>query len=45
MTAMKEYEVRYPAAKGAGVSLARHHFGVLDRPVKYMILIVPPESP
>ena len=42
---MKEYEVRYPAAKGAAVSLARRHFGVLDRPVKYMILIVPPESP
>ncbi len=44
VTAMHAYAERYAAGPIEIVYLARRHFGVLDRPVQYQILIIPPES-
>jgi hypothetical protein len=44
VAAMNAYAARYAAGPIETVYLARRHFGVLDRPVQYQILIIPPES-
>lgn len=43
VAAMNAYAARYAAGPIEPVYLARRHFGVLDRPVQYQILIIPPE--
>lgn len=43
VAAMNAYAARYAAGPIETVYLARRHFGVLDRPVQYEILIIPPE--
>ncbi len=44
VAAMHAYAERYAAGPIETVYLARRQFGVLDRPVQYQILIIPPES-
>ena len=44
VAAMKAYAARYAAGPIETVYLARRSFGVLDRPVQYQILIIPPGS-
>lgn len=41
--AMNAYAARYPGAQAEEVTLARRHFGALDNPVRYRILVIPPE--
>jgi 4-amino-4-deoxy-L-arabinose transferase-like glycosyltransferase len=45
VAAMHAYAARYAAGPIEITYLARRHFGVLDRPVQYQILIIPPGSP
>ena len=45
VAAMNAYAGRYAAGPIEITYLARRHFGVLDRPVQYQILIIPPGSP
>ncbi len=42
---LNAYAARYATGPIETVYLARRHFGVLDRPVQYQILIIPPGSP
>ncbi len=44
VAAMNAYAARHAAGPIETVYLARRHFGVLDRPVQYQILIMPPVS-
>ena len=44
MQSMNAYIARYPAAKVEDVVLARHHLGMQDKPVRYKIVIVPPQA-
>jgi 4-amino-4-deoxy-L-arabinose transferase-like glycosyltransferase len=44
VAAMHAYAGRYAAGPIEIAYLARRHFGVLDRPVQYQILIIPPGS-
>ena len=44
VAAMKAYAARYAAGPIETVYFARRYFGVLDRPVPYQILIIPPRS-
>ena len=45
VAAMNAYATRYAAGSIETVYLARRYFGVLDRPARYQILIIPPGSP
>ncbi len=44
VAAMHSYAARYAAGPIEITYLARRHFGVLDRPMQYQILIIPPGS-
>lgn len=42
VAAMNMYAVRYPTAQRQDVTLARRHFGLIGKPVRYQLLIIPP---
>jgi 4-amino-4-deoxy-L-arabinose transferase-like glycosyltransferase len=44
ITAMNGYAKRYAGTETEEVTLARRYFGTLDAPVRYRILIVPPQG-
>lgn len=41
---MNGYAARYAGAETEEVTLARRYFGTFDAPVRYRILIVPPQG-